>query len=57
MKKISKIYKKEITSENATKAHVTADNVYIIHTTQIRTNKYIEHDPSKPTITRMCKKG
>ena len=39
---------KEIDDDNATR-----DNVYTIHTTQIHTDKYIEHNPSKPIITSM----
>ena len=38
---------KEIDNENATRG-----NVYTIHT-----NKYIEHDPSKPTTATMREKG
>ena len=42
---------KEIDNENAKKENATGDNVYTIHTVQIHTNKYIKHDPSKPTTT------
>ena len=48
---------KEIDNENATKANVTRNSVYTIHTTQLHNNKYIEHDPSKPTTTSMRKIG
>ena len=34
---------KEIDKENATKANASRGNVYTIYTTQIYTNKYIEH--------------
>ena len=34
---------KEIDNHKATKTNTTRDNAYKIHT-----NKYIEHDPSKP---------
>ena len=47
---------KEIDSENTTKANATRDNVYTIHTIQMHLNKYIEHDPSKPTTTSMSEK-
>ena len=43
---------KEIDNENVMKANATRDNAYTIHATQIHSNKYIEHDPSKPTTTR-----
>ena len=33
------------------------DNVYTINTTQIHTNKYIEHDLSKPKTTSMREKA
>ena len=39
----------EINNKKARKANATRDNVYTIHKTQIHTNKYIEHYPSKPT--------
>ena len=48
---------KEISNENAMEAYATRDNMYTIHTTQIPTNKYIEHDPSKSTPTSMREKG
>ena len=48
---------KEIDDENATKANAIRGNAYTKHTTQICTNKYIEHVPSKRTITSMREKG
>ena len=42
---------KVIDNTNATNAKATRGNVYIIHTTQIHTNKYIEHISNKPTTT------
>ena len=33
-------------------SNATRDNMYTIHT-----NKYIEHDPCKPTTTRMWENG
>ena len=48
---------KEIDNENATRANATRHNLYIIHKTQIHTNKYIEHNPSKLTTTSMREKG
>ena len=47
---------KEIDNENTTKTKATRDNMYTIHTTQIHTNKYIEHDSRKLTTTSMRKK-
>ena len=38
------------------KANATRDDVYTIHKTQIHTNKYIEHDPSKPITTSIREK-
>ena len=51
---------KGIDNVNATKANATKGSVYTIHTTQIHTNKYIEHVPRKPTTNkqeekRVCK--
>ena len=43
---------KEIDNQNATKANSTRYNAYKIHT-----NKYIEHDQSKPITTSMKEKG
>ena len=43
---------KQIDNQSATKANATRDNAYNIHT-----NKYIEHDPSKPITTSMREKG
>ena len=40
---------KEIDNKNAMKVNATEDNIYIITTTLIHANKYIEHDPNKPT--------
>ena len=42
---------KEIENVNVTKANLKRDNVNIIPTTQIHTNKYIEHLSNKPTTT------
>ena len=47
---------KEIDNENATNSSATRDNVYTMYITQIYTNQYIKHDPSKPTTTSMRKK-
>ena len=47
---------KEIDKENATKPNATRDNVYIIDTIQMHTNKFIEHDPSESTTISMREK-
>ena len=39
-----KMSTKEINNENASKVNTIGDNLYTIHTTQIYTNKYMEHD-------------
>ena len=42
---------KKIESQSTTKANATGDNAYKVHT-----NKYIEHDQSKPITTSMREK-
>ena len=42
---------KEIDNQNATKANGTRDNAY-----KIRTNKYIENEPSEPMTISMREK-
>ena len=42
---------KKIDNVNTTKANATRGSVYTIHT-----NKYIEHDPSKPITTSIREK-
>ena len=48
---------KEIINEKVTKSNATRVNVYTIYTTQICTDKNIEHVPSKPTTTSRREKG
>ena len=43
---------KEIDIENATKSNATRGNAYTIYTTQIHTNKYIEHVNQQTTNLR-----
>ena len=43
---------KVIDNQNAMKTNATRDNAY-----KIQSNKYIEHDPSKPKTISMREKG
>ena len=44
---------KEIDNIKATSANAIRGIEYTVYTIQIHTNKYLEHDPSKPTTTSM----